>query len=76
MQLKTIILINILLTFFEIKEINSFKCGSKNLNITPGILDNEIKIKKRRIQEGPETNKDREEEENEKFQKLNNPSYL
>ena len=70
MQLKTIILINILLTLIEIKEINSFKCGSKSLNITPGILDNEIKIKKRRIQEGPETNKSREEEKKEEFQKL------
>ena len=70
MQLKNIILINVILTIIEIKEIKSFKCGSKNLNITPGILDNEIKIKKRRIQEEPETNKSKEEEEKKNYKKL------
>jgi len=62
MQLKNIILINVILTLIEIKEIKSFKCGSKYLNLIPGILDNENKIKIRRI-EGEEN------EENE-FQKL------
>ena len=63
MQLKNIILINVILTLIEIKEIKSFKCGSKYLNITPGILDTESKIKKRRI-EG------KEEEEEEEYEKL------
>ena len=62
MQLKNIILINVILTLIEIKEIKSFKCGSKYLNLTPGILDTENKIKIRRI-EG-------EENEEKEFQKL------
>ena len=61
MQLKNIILINVILTIIEIKEIKLFKCGSKYLNITPGILDTENKSRKRRI-EG--------EEEGEKYEKL------
>ena len=61
MQLKNIILINVILTIIEIKEIKLFKCGSKYLNITPGILDTEKKSRKRRI-EG--------EEEGEKYEKL------
>ena len=44
MQLKNIILINVILTLIEIKEIKSFKCGSEYLNLIPGILDNENKI--------------------------------
>ena len=70
MQLKNKILLYLLLTIIEIKEIKSFKCSSKDINITPGILETVNKNKKRRI-EGEENNtQEKEEEEEEEFQKF------
>ena len=47
MQLKNKILLYLLLTIIEIKEIKSFKCSSKDINITPGILETVSENKKR-----------------------------
>ena len=47
-QFKNLYIIYICLSFFIIDEINSFKCGSKSLNITPGIIDTLPKSNKRR----------------------------
>ena len=70
MQLKNIILINVILTIIEIKEIKSFKCSSKDINITPGILETVNKNKKRRIEGEEESAREKEEEEEEEFKKF------
>ena len=70
MQLKNKILLYLLLTIIEIKEIKSFKCSSKDINITPGILETVNKNKKRRIEGEEENTQEKEEEEEEKFQKF------
>ena len=52
-QLKNLFLIFIFLSTFKIEFITTFKCGSKTLNITPGIIDTLPKSNIRKIQEIP-----------------------
>ena len=78
MKLENIIFIYILLSFFIITGIKSFKCGSKSLDINPGIIETNIKNKKRRIQEKekpdkpPEKANENNEEKEEEGKKFKN----
>ena len=77
-KLEKKISIYILLSFFVITGIKSFKCGSKSLDIIPGILETSTKIKKRRIEvpekteglEKPQEKAKGEEEEKKEFKNL------
>ena len=77
MKLENKIFIYVLLSFFVITGIKSFKCGSKSLDIIPGIIETNTKNRKRRIQEQQKPDKplekpkeNNEEEEEVEFKNL------